>query len=147
MTGFLLALQFLTIAPVRVKETLKHSSISGSVAYFPVVGFFLGCLLSGANGLLSVFFSNPFLVNTVLVVLLIVLTGGLHIDGLADTFDALFSGKKCIQRFFVSLVGGIVFMLRQIFRIPFQQHVDFLDQRVIKIAQLLCHLCRDAGEH
>lgn len=94
MTGFLLALQFLTVTPVRVKETLTHSSISGSVAYFPVVGFLLGCFLSGADGLLSACFLNQFLVNTVLVVLLIVLTGGLHIDGLADTFDAIFSGKK-----------------------------------------------------
>ncbi len=94
MTGFLFALQFLTIAPVKAKGTLDHYRLGGSVAYFPVIGFLLGCLLSGVNGLLSAFLPDPFLVNTVLVVLLIVLTGALHIDGLADTFDALFSGKK-----------------------------------------------------
>ena len=94
MTGFLLALQFLTIAPVKITGTVERSMFGGSVAYFPVVGFLLGCLLICADGLLSAFFLNPFLVNVVLVILLMILTGGLHIDGLADTFDALCSGKK-----------------------------------------------------
>ncbi len=94
MTGFLLALQFLTIAPVKISGTVESSRFGGSVAYFPVVGFFLGCLLICADGLLSAFFLNQLLVNVVLVILLMILTGGLHIDGLADTFDALLSGKK-----------------------------------------------------
>ncbi len=94
MTGFLLALQFLTVVPVKIPGTVASSRFGGSVAYFPVVGFFLGCLLICADGLLSAFFLNPFLVNVILVILLMILTGGLHIDGLADTFDALCSGKK-----------------------------------------------------
>lgn len=94
MTGFLLALQFLTVAPVRIKGNMESGRFGGSVAYFPVIGFLLGCLLSGVDWLLSGFLPNQFLVNTVLVVLLIILTGGLHIDGLADTFDAILSGKK-----------------------------------------------------
>jgi adenosylcobinamide-GDP ribazoletransferase len=94
VTGFLFALRFLTIVPVKVKGALDNSRLGGSVAYFPVIGFLLGCLLSGVDGLLSAFLPDPFFVNTVLVVLLIVLTGSLHIDGLADTFDALFSGKR-----------------------------------------------------
>ncbi len=94
MTGFLLALQFLTIAPVKIPGTLERSRFGGSVAYFPVVGFLLGCLLACADGILSVLFLNQFLVSVVVVVLFIILTGGLHIDGLADTFDALGSGKR-----------------------------------------------------
>ena len=61
--------------------------------YFPLVGLLLGLILAGANGLLSFFNFEPYFINVMLVILLIVLTGGIHLDGLADTTDALLSGK------------------------------------------------------
>ncbi|TRZ50353.1 adenosylcobinamide-GDP ribazoletransferase, partial [bacterium] len=36
---------------------------------------------------------EPFISNTILIVLLIIFTGGLHLDGLADTADAFLSRK------------------------------------------------------
>jgi adenosylcobinamide-GDP ribazoletransferase len=63
------------------------------MAYFPIIGLFLGGILAAANNLLIFLSFNELISSVMLVVLLIVLTAGLHLDGLADTFDALLSGK------------------------------------------------------
>ncbi len=92
MIPFLLALQFLTIIPVRIKE-ISGQKIAASMAYFPLVGLFLGMILTGVNLVLS-YLGFPYLaLNVILVVVLIIITGGMHLDGLSDTADAFLSGK------------------------------------------------------
>lgn len=92
MKSFLLALQFLTIAPIRIKKIMP-GEMARAAAYFPVVGLLLGLVLWTASHLLSLARLDPFASNIILVVLLIILTGGLHLDGLSDASDALFSGN------------------------------------------------------
>lgn len=61
--------------------------------YFPLVGFCIGMILVGLNQISS-FVGLPAWANaSIIVVVSIILTGGLHADGLADTFDAIASGK------------------------------------------------------
>lgn len=92
MKSFLAALQFLTIFPIRIKKiTLKQ--ISRSVIYFPIAGLLLGMALWAANYLLTLARFDTLMSNIILVVMLIIATGGLHLDGLSDTSDALFSGR------------------------------------------------------
>ena len=93
MKSFLLALQFLTIVPVSIKK-INPEQMSRSVIYFPVVGLLLGSILAGVNYFLNAFGFGGISSNIILVVLLVILTGGLHLDGLSDTSDALFSGKS-----------------------------------------------------
>lgn len=93
MKIFLLALQFLTIIPVKVKQ-VDEKRIAGSVVYFPLVGLLLGLILTGADRFLYFLGFEQFFINIVLVVSLIVLTGGIHLDGLADTTDAFLSRKN-----------------------------------------------------
>lgn len=97
MSGFLPALQFLTIIPIGSKAGLDKNRLSSSTVYFPVIGLILGLILAGVNSLLSVLSFEPFLVNVTLITSLVILTGGLHLDGLADTFDALLSRKSKSQ--------------------------------------------------
>jgi len=92
MKSFLAALQFLTIIPVKVKS-LDERTLSRGVMYFPVVGFILGLILSGIDYALHSINFNPILSSTLLVIALIVITGGMHLDGVADTADGFFSGK------------------------------------------------------
>lgn len=92
MSSFLVALQFLTIVPLKIKE-FSGRKITGVMIYFPIVGLFLGLVLLGINTLLCFLNVYPFTVNIILVVTLIVITGGMHLDGLSDTADALLSGK------------------------------------------------------
>jgi len=93
MTSFLLALQFLTIIPVKVKN-FTEKKLAVSMIFFPVIGLFIALLLAVVNNFfLSIGFSN-FITNIILVVSLVVITGGMHLDGLSDTFDAISSNKS-----------------------------------------------------
>ncbi len=90
--SILLALQFLTVIPLRIKNA-DDKSLVRSLIYYPLVGLFLGFLLIGLFKLL-LFLNFPFIASSIiLVVTLVIFTGGLHLDGLSDTFDALLSRK------------------------------------------------------
>jgi len=93
MSSFLLALQFLTIVPLKIKE-VSEKKITGATVYFPFVGLLLGLALSGINTLLLILNLSPLAVNIILAVTLAYLTGGMHLDGLSDTSDAFLSGKS-----------------------------------------------------
>jgi len=85
MGGFWSALQFLTRIPVPPGEyRLKES-----VVWLPVVGLLLGAALAGIDWALRLIGMDQLVVSTVVVVLLLVLSGALHADGLMDTCDAV----------------------------------------------------------
>jgi len=92
MISFLLALQFLTILPLKIKG-FSEKRMAWALAYFPAAGLFLGSALFGLSALLSISGVSAVTENIILVVALIILTGGMHLDGLADTADALLSGR------------------------------------------------------
>lgn len=92
MKSFLAALQFLTIAPIRLKN-IAPGQMARAVAYFPLAGLLLGVVLWAVNYFMASVQFEPLLSNVILVALLALLTGGLHMDALADTFDGIFSGK------------------------------------------------------
>ncbi len=90
--SLLLAAQFLTIAPIRIKQ-VEERDLAASLLYFPAVGLLLGLLLMLAGHILIYLGLQAWVVGIVLVFLLIVATGGIHLDGLADTVDALAGGR------------------------------------------------------
>lgn len=94
MTGFQEALQFLTVLRFKKGEGRTPEKLAQSQAFFPLVGALLGLILILLNKPLSLAFPQQGLSSYFLVIALIVLTGALHLDGLADTADALFSGKS-----------------------------------------------------
>ena len=71
--------------------------ISASRACYPLVGLLLGLVLVGLEDGFSRIFP-VYLTSAVLVVTLVVATGGLHLDGLMDTCDGLFGGHTRQQR-------------------------------------------------
>jgi adenosylcobinamide-GDP ribazoletransferase len=82
------ALQFLTVWPWFGSIDASEEEIGRAAAFFPLVGFLLGMVLASINWLLAAYVPSEILSAT-LVALLILLTRGLHLDGLADTFDGL----------------------------------------------------------
>lgn len=88
MNSLLLAFQFLTIIPLRVKGDVFEKQIAQSAVFFPFVGAAQGLMAVLAASLLRKGFS-PDITAGFVILLLILSNGGFHLDGLADTFDAL----------------------------------------------------------
>ena len=84
--SFLAALQFLTSLPV--KRDIPPEKLGQATAWFPVVGLILGLILAVLDWLLGMVLPDG-VVNAFLIVALVMLTGALHLDGLADTCDGL----------------------------------------------------------
>jgi adenosylcobinamide-GDP ribazoletransferase len=96
LSGLVLALRFLTIVPVPGREATGAGALGRAAWWFPVVGLGLGVLLAVADRGLAWLF--PPLLGALLVVSLWkVLTGGIHLDGLADCLDGL-AGRDVSQR-------------------------------------------------
>lgn len=97
MTSFLSALQFLTILRVRGELYARPAQIARSQAWFALIGLLLGVILLGIDRAASR--ALPDLTTAaILVVALAILTGALHLDGLADTADGLLGGRDRAHR-------------------------------------------------
>ena len=92
MKNFLLALQFLTRIPVKIKDKIEDRDYGYSMAWFPVVGLILGLMLALAFKLAILVF-NPAIAVLLVITAYMFLTGALHIDGLSDACDGLYGGK------------------------------------------------------
>jgi len=86
--GLRLALTTLTVLPLRSGRVDRRAG-AAAMLWAPAVGLALGTLLAGAARGLTGLGLAPLPCAAVLVALLAVLTRGLHLDGLADTFDGL----------------------------------------------------------
>lgn len=87
---FLVALQFLTRLPVRMNTRPSEKDLGYSLLFYPLVGLIVGLILIGLGWVLH---SAPPLVTAAsLVTAWILLTGGLHLDGLSDSADAWIGG-------------------------------------------------------
>ncbi len=91
MNNFLWALKFLTIIPIDREDKIKPKTFGAVVCWFPVVGLCMGVFLSTVS--LPLHFLFPSLVADALIILVfIVITRALHLDGLADTCDGVWGG-------------------------------------------------------
>lgn len=91
MHAFWVALQFLTRAPMPRFAAPTVTDCGRSVLYYPLVGLLIGAILvSTAFAFASV---DPILAAALILVIWVALTGGLHLDGFADTVDAWAGGQ------------------------------------------------------
>lgn len=99
MRRILVAVQFLTSIPVKIKGEITDKDLAGSTAYFPLVGLLVGTLLALSYNILILIFPHAVTCAFIMIINVLV-SGGLHIDGFIDTFDALASGadrKKMLE--------------------------------------------------
>jgi len=92
MSDFLTASRFLTVLPLGRGRVVEPERMASSMAYFPLVGAWLGVMLWFCDYGLGRVFPHQ-VVSALLVGILAIVTGGLHIDGLADTIDGIFGGR------------------------------------------------------
>lgn len=82
-------IQFMTRIPIPI-DTGFDEEFHKSIIYFPVVGLVLG-VCYGLVAKLGLILFNPYLAAVLVLASEVILTGGLHLDGLGDSFDGLYS--------------------------------------------------------
>ena len=86
-----LAVTFLTGIPLKVEGEVGPGDLWGSMGWYPLVGLTMGLAAWAVYaGLVS--FLPGLVAATLVVILLELLTRGLHLDGLMDTADGILSG-------------------------------------------------------
>lgn len=93
MKNLILIIQFMTRIPININLEVKREDFAKGVMFFPVVG-----LIIGLFDLAVLYISNkifPPMISSVFVLIShICITGGLHLDGLGDTVDGIYSGRS-----------------------------------------------------
>ena len=92
MASLAAALQFLTIVPIA--RAFDEVTIARSMLCFPIVGLMIGAVLVAVAQLPA----SIMVVAALVLVVWVLLTGGLHLDGLADSADAWAAGRDNVQR-------------------------------------------------
>lgn len=88
-------MQFLTGIPVPLKRELSAEQLGKATAFFPLAGLVIGGILAGLNWVFNLFLPGA-IINILLTVILVILTGAMHLDGLADTCDGM-AGHKSVE--------------------------------------------------
>jgi adenosylcobinamide-GDP ribazoletransferase len=90
MLPFWIALQFLSSLPIRLPGMPAPQELGRSLLFYPLVGLLFGVILWALNWLLL---GTPILLHAALLLTVwVLLSGGLHLDGLADSADAWLGG-------------------------------------------------------
>lgn len=92
MKSLLLIITFFTRIPVSYPYDYDEKDFIKGIKLLPIVGLIVGLFLY-APTLLESYIHRPILILGVWSIYLFI-TGGLHIDGLADTVDGIFSYRK-----------------------------------------------------
>ena len=88
----LTAFRFLTVFPLSAPEKTDQADFGRSTAFFPVVGLAQGIILLVMYKVFMPFLPSA-LVDALILVALVILWGGLHIDGFCDVIDGFGGGR------------------------------------------------------
>jgi len=93
-----IAIQFLTRLPVEIEPPPAPGELARTTPLFPLIGALVGAAGGGAYALAWTLGLTGFLGALVAVTVMILLTGALHEDGLADVADGLGGGRTPAQK-------------------------------------------------
>lgn len=135
--SFLVALQFLTPIPVRIRGKITPRMMGRAMAWFPVIGLILGGVLVTVD-LVSRILFPPLVGTALLLVTWVALTGALHLDGFLDCCDGLLAAKPPEKRLEIlrdtrvgafAVVGAICLLLLKfaaLLELPIEQRATSL---------------------
>jgi adenosylcobinamide-GDP ribazoletransferase len=90
--ALLTAFSFLTTIPAPTRADLEPGELGRCTAWFPAIGAVIGIILAGVDWCGRAFW-DPYVAGGLVIASNLLLTGGLHIDGLMDTADGFFSRR------------------------------------------------------
>lgn len=97
--GLLLMLQFFSVFPVNRQLRMERKDITAMFCWLPLLGAVFGGMSAAVLHILrDQTDTSVLLIAFLLVVLSAIVTGGLHLDGLADVGDAFFSYQERSKR-------------------------------------------------
>ena len=88
----LAAIQFLTVIPFPKSFTGGEKELEKCLPFFPVVGLLIGIIIAAFDHVMGFIFP-PLPASVMTVIAMTAISGGLHMDGLADTADGFFSAR------------------------------------------------------
>ena len=92
-----IAFNLLTTLPIRAPNDWNAGDSGRASVWFPLVGMVIGILVAAAHAIFGLWL--PSLMTSALTVTVwAILTGGLHLDGLADCCDGLFHPSNAERR-------------------------------------------------
>lgn len=91
MNNFIWALKFLTIIPIDKGNRVKPGGSGSVVFWFPIVGLCIGAFVSITYVLFNFFFP-PLVLDALIILIYIIITRAMHLDGFADTCDGIWGG-------------------------------------------------------
>jgi adenosylcobinamide-GDP ribazoletransferase len=91
MRSLSMMIAFFTRIPMKYGHEFDEDDYCIGIMFLPVVGLIISLGLFSLK--YALFFASPYVSGLIMLIFYIWITGGLHIDGLADTFDGIFSGR------------------------------------------------------
>ncbi len=98
LSAFRLSFSFLTRFPLPSPKSFENADFPKSFIFFPLVGAVVGALLSSFAFLLLHAGAGEMLTSFLLLTALVLITGGIHIDGVADSVDGFFGADNRGER-------------------------------------------------
>lgn len=111
-----LLIQFMTRIYVPLKVEYSEEKLAKGIKYFPLIGYFIGLIIFVIVNILNKYVDNKYIISLLIILLELKLVGLIHVDGLADSFDGLFSYRdkdKILEIMKDSRVGtnGVVILI------------------------------------
>ncbi len=138
MNSFLIALQFITTVPIKKELKYSERDIAHSMIYYPVVGTILGLVLVLINIIGTQFLPN-LVRDSLLLIFFVLITGGIHLDGLVDSFDGFFGGKNkkeilsIMRDSSIGVYGVLVVVLLLLFKFTLLRELPINRRNIILI--------------
>lgn len=92
MKPLLAAIQFLTVIPFPKSFVGGEKELEKCVPYFPIIGLLIGIIIAAFDHGIG-FVIPPLPVSVITAIAMTCISGGLHMDGLADSADGFFSAR------------------------------------------------------
>lgn len=138
--------KFMTRIPIPIKVDYEPKKLGKSIKFFPLVGLAIGLILYYSSVILVKFSKNNLINALIVIVIELMVVGIIHIDGLCDTFDGLFSYREkekmleIMKDSRIGTNGAIILVLYFIAKILFISEIFSINLKYLIIYPVLARL-------